>query len=389
MQKWLTMLAVFTLAAVVVACGGGDADPGGEDSGGDASASAEECAASIAHMGPLTGVAAELGQEQLHGTQIAVDQFNKENGTSIKLVQVDTELNPAVASTGAQRLVSNDDVVGVAGPATTGDALAVMPILGRADMPAVSMSAADVQLTAGDFETFFRVIPSNATQAPTMAQFALEEIEASEAVVVDDQSDYGRPLADGIQEELEKNGVSVRRESVNQDTQDFSAIVSRIKPSTDVVVLAWQIPANGQLFGKQMAEQGKDATIFGSQGLYSPSEFSIPGSYVTSFAPDVRAMDDPEAREFTKTFTDRFGQFGGTYAPSSYAAAMVVLEAIRSVCESGEDVTREAVLEAVRATQMEESILGHPISFAENGDVEDAQFNVFRITENGKYELVQ
>ena len=86
------------------------------------------------------------------------------------------------------------------------------------------------------------------------------------------------------------------RESISQDQTDFSALVSTIPDDAEVVFLPWQLAANAQTFGEQMAEQGKTAVIFGSDGLFS-ADFTIDGSYVSSFAPDIKGIpEDAERR---------------------------------------------------------------------------------------------
>ncbi len=69
---------------------------------------------------------------------------------------------------------------------------------------------------------------------------------------------------------------------------DFSSLVAQIGPEIDVVFLPWQIAANAQIFGRQLKKRGSKAIIVGSDGLDS-GDFKIPGSYVSSFAPDIRA----------------------------------------------------------------------------------------------------
>ena len=70
---------------------------------------------------------------------------------------------------------------------------------------------------------------------------------------------------------------------------DFSPLVATIPSDVDVVFLPWQIAANAQLFGQELKRQRKRAVIFGSDGLDS-GDFKIAGSYVTAFAPDIRAI---------------------------------------------------------------------------------------------------
>ena len=359
--------------------GKGVPNPGGTE--------AVDCTATIGIMGPFTGDVAAIGQEQLNWAKFAVDRFNEERGTTFTLEEGDTQLDPAQAATVAPQFVSNSDIQAVVGPAGSQEVEAVGSIYGNAGMAFISPSATATNLTE-DFDTFFRVVPTDADQGPTDATYMAEELGAQNVLIIDDQSSYSTGLADSTAAALEEAGVTVSRESVSQDQTDFSALVSAVADDTDVVFLPWQVAANAQLFGNQLAEQGKDAVIFGSDGLFSPDDFKIAGSYVSSFAPDITGLDDPEIQELATAFEEEYGDFG-TFGPPTFAATTVVMEAATAVCESGEEPTREAILEQMPETNLEESILGQPITFTENGDIEDATFFIFQVAEDGSYELVE
>jgi branched-chain amino acid transport system substrate-binding protein len=389
---WLLLALVAAFAIVAAGCGGddeGDGEPAAQDTGATDTGAAEavDCTASIGIMGPFTGDVAAIGQEQLNWAKFAVDQFNEERGTTFTLEEGDTQLDPAQAATVAPQFVSNSDIQAVVGPAGSQEVEAVGSIYGNAGMAFISPSATATNLTE-DFDTFFRVVPTDADQGPTDATYMAEELGAQNVLIIDDQSSYSTGLADSTTAALEEAGVTVSRESVSQDQTDFSALVSAVADDTDVVFLPWQVAANAQLFGNQLAEQGKEAVIFGSDGLFSPDDFKIAGSYVSSFAPDITGLDDPAIQELVTAFEQEYGDFG-TFGPPTYAATTVVMEAATAVCEGGEEPTREAILEQMPETNLEESILGQPITFTENGDIEDATFFIFQVGEDGSYELVQ
>ena len=390
---WLLLALVAAFAIVAAGCGSDDDDDGEpaaqETTGGTDTGAAEtvDCTASIGIMGPFTGDVAAIGQEQLNWAKFAVDSFNEERGTTFELVEGDTQLDPAQAATVAPQFVSNSDIVAVVGPAGSQEVEAVGSIYGNAGIAFISPSATATNLTE-DFETFFRVVPTDADQGPTDATYMADELGAQNVLIIDDQSSYSTGLADSTTAALEEAGVTVSRESVSQDQTDFSALVSAVADDTDVVFLPWQVAANAQLFGNQLAEQGKEAVIFGSDGLFSPDDFKIAGSFVSSFAPDITGLDDPAIQELVAAFEDEYGDFG-TFGPPTYAATTVVMEAATAVCEGGEDPTREAILEQMPETNLSESILGQPITFTENGDIEDATFFIFQVAEDGSYELVQ
>lgn len=387
---WLLLALVAALAIVAAGCGGDDEE---EPEAADTTATDDgemepvECTASIGIMGPFTGDVAAIGQEQLNWAKFAVDRFNEEHGTTFSLVEGDTQLDPAQASTVAPQFVSNSDIIAVVGPAGSQEVEAIGSVYAQAGLAFISPSATATNL-APDFETFFRVVPTDADQGPTDAQYMIDELGAQNVLVIDDQSSYSTGLADSTTAALEEGGVTVSRESVSQDQTDFSALASGVSDDTDVVFLPWQVAANAQLFGNQLAEQGKEAVIFGSDGLFSPDDFSVAGSFVSSFAPDITGLEDPAIQELVTAFEEEYGDFG-TFGPPTFAATTVVMEAARTICEGGDEPTREAMLEGMAATNLPESILGQPIAFTPDGDIQDAVFFIFQIAEDGSYELIQ
>ena len=149
--------------------------------------------------------------------------------------------------------------------------------------------------------------------------------------------------------------------------------------------LPWQIAANAQQFGTQMAEQNKKAVVIGSDGVYSPKDFSLEGAYVTSFAPDVRgvAAAADVVAAYQKAHDDTFGTFG----PPVYVAAQLIATGIMATCADGKPGTREAVTAAVKAVKLDNTILGGAVSLDPAGDVVGAKFYVSKVT-GGKYTLV-
>ena len=368
---------VVTLAVVAAGCGG-------SDSGGSASettTSGKPCDASIGVMTVLTGAAGPQGREMLHWAQLAVDQFNEANGTTIKVVEGDDQLDPAQAATIAQQWVSDDKIVAVVGPESDSTVDSAGPILGNAGLAMVSSTATSSRLTEGKYPTFYRVTPPDSLQGAQDAQYMTDTLDVKKVFVIDDQSAYSKGIADVVVPLLEDAGVDVSRDSVSQTNTDYSALVSKVADDTDVVFLPWMLAANAQLFGDQMAEQSKTATIFGTDGVFSPQDFKVDGSYLSSFSPDVQ--NNPDYADLVKEFEDRYGQFGA-FGLTTYPATQVVLDAVKQACDDDDGTAdRAAVADAVKNTDISDSILG-PISFEDTGEMTDAQFFVYTI-KDGKY----
>ncbi len=207
----------------------------------------------IGFLGPVTGAAAFIGKEQLGFSRYAIRRLAR--GT-IKLVEEDTQLSPARAARAGARLHANRDVLAVVGPAGSQEVLAVAPIFMRADrLPFISASAVAAALTNGSIPNFLRVVPSAAVQPATIAM-NIRLAKATDVLIVDDRTAYSRPLADGVQSRLRRDGVTVTRRSVDAKLTDFKALVATIGPRIDIVFLPWQLAANAQLFGRELEASG-------------------------------------------------------------------------------------------------------------------------------------
>ena len=383
MKRAASVLALVALAAAAVAATAIATPAAGT---GQAGAAAINCrGASIGFAGPLTGPAAFLGQEQISWSKFAVSQYNRQFRTKFRIVQGDTQLSAALARTVGRQFVSNSAIAGVIGPSTSQGVISAAGLFKTAGLAAVSGSATRTDLTTGGkYPTFFRVVPNDFVQAPSIVNFAIGTLKAKRVMVLDSQDDYSIALAKGVTYRFRLKGVRVDRESVAATDTDFSSIVTNVASDVQVVVFATQTAAAAQTLSNQLREQGKQAVVFGTDGAYSPTQFKPRNGYVSSFAPDIRQVrGGPAVVRGYNTFS-RNKAFG-TFGPPSYMATWVLMGAINTACRDG-SATRAEVTANVRRTNVP-SILGGQVRFTKKGDVAGAKFYVFKIT-NGRYTLV-
>ena len=387
MKGRLVLVAAAVGSLVVAGCSSSSSSSSSSSAAaaGGSSASTKACTTSIGIEAPITGPVAPLGTEQLHFAELAVSMDNAANNTKITLVQGDTQLQPAQAVTVTQQFISNSNIVGVVGPAGSQEVEAIGGPMGRAGMAFISGSATAVALTTGSYPTFFRVVSKDSVQGPQDANYIVKTLHPKALMIVDDQEAYSTGLVSAMVPVFQAAGIKVDHESVSQKVTDFSSLVAKVTPADTVVVLPWQIAANAQQFGRDMAQEHKTAVIFGTDGLFSPGTFSISGSYVSSFGPDITAM--PADAAIARAAAQKFGSFG-TFGPPVYAATHVIDEAIASVCKSGQTPSRSNVLAAIKKTNEPTSILGQPISFDSHGDLNGGKFFLFKIDSAGKYHLI-
>lgn len=196
-KKAVIMLFSFILVmSLLVGCG-----DGGATSGGDA----DEIKIGINYE--LSGDVASYGQASLDGIMMAFDEINEAggiDGKQIVPVDIDNKSDPAEATSVATRLMTEEDVVMALGPATSGNFMATIPVAQGNSIPILSSSStADVGVTtdaSGNvYDYVFRLCFNDSFQGVTMANFAKDNLSASNAVLITDtSSDYGKGLAENF-----------------------------------------------------------------------------------------------------------------------------------------------------------------------------------------------
>jgi branched-chain amino acid transport system substrate-binding protein len=334
---------------------------------------------SLGFMGPLTGTAAFIGKEQVGFARYAARLVGQKK---IRLVEADTRLQARRAAEIAQRFHADPNVLAVVGPAASREVLAVAPVFRRGSrMPFVSGSALSAPLTNGSIPSFFRVVPNESAQAPTIVG-QVRSLKAKRVVVVDDRTAYSRRLAAGVRAGLRGRGVPAATRSVSRSVKDFAPLVAALPRRADVVVLPWSVARNAQRFGRELRRQGRRVVIVGSDGLDS-ADFTIAGSYVAAFAPDIRGIAGNEA--FIRGYRDRFVS---NFGPPVYVATQVALVATRRACADGQ-ATRAEVEQELRRLRLRRTILGSGLRFTAHGDAAGARFAVFRLGRDGEKTLVR
>ncbi len=402
MKVRLTLVATALTALVAVGCGSSSSSSSSAAGTSSAAASAsssgsaaKSCKATIAIEGPFTGPVAQVGLEQLHFAQLAVADDNKANGTSVNLVQDDTQLTPSLATQKTQSILSSNAVATV-GPAGSQEVEAVGPLFGRAGMAFITGSATLPALTTdGKNPTFLRVVPNDNIQGPQDANYVINHLHPKAVLVIDDDEAYSQGLVKSMIPIFQKAGVKVDHETINgTDTGATlanainSLVTSKLNPDETVTMLPWQAAANAQQFGLAAQQQHKKTILFGTDGTNSPSQFKIPGSYVSNFGPDISGSDRPLDKQIVAGVA-KYGPYGSFGIPT-YAATDVEMKAIAAVCKSGQTPSRSNVLAAIRKTNIPPAAtpMAVNIAFKPNGDIVGQPGYLFKISSSGKYETI-
>ncbi len=266
--------------------------------------------------------------------------------------------------------MTQDKVVAVIGPATTGAFKATIPEAIKHKVPVVSGSATADDVTAdasGVKEYAFRICFSDSYQGTAMANFALDNLSAKKAVIImDSASDYAKGLAENFTKTFEAGGGSiVAQEAYVAGDQDFNSIITSIKGQDfDVIFIPGYYEEAGLII-KQARGQGIDVPILGADGFDSPVLLDKAGAEALNkiyFSNHYSSLDEsPVVQEFIKSFKEKYDKEPDAFNALGYDAAMFVADGIRRA----ENVKGEAVKNALEETTNFEGVTG-TISIDEN-----------------------
>lgn len=344
----------------------------------------------LAFVGPLTGDAANLGINIRNGMKVAIEESNAANDFTIELEEFDTQGDPAQATTLKDDFIGDESILAVVGPTFSGETKALLPSFDEAGLVMVSASAtnADLPTVVPDTPVFHRVIPDDNVQGAGLTDYITKVLEAEKVAYVNDNSEYGKGLADGTQGLLEAAGVTtVAVEAVDPKSQDFSSAVNAVKAAGPDLIFYGGYYAEAGRLRKQLVDGGVDAAFLSGDGALDPgfiesagaggegAQISCPCNLATEDSEDSRLVD------FAKAYKELNGAAAGTYSTEGYDAANMLIEGIKAG-----NTDRAKLLEYIEGIDTYDG-LSKPISFEDNGNVKATDVFVFEI-KGGKIVLL-
>lgn len=330
MKKWKLALMAATMAVstlVAAGCGGKEAATTNE--------------IRLGANFELTGGVAQYGQSAANGIKLAIKEANAAGGVlgkQIKLIVADNKSEPAEAGNATTKLITQDKVIAIFGPAASSNVLASTQIAQDNKIPLLTPTGTNTKITVdnGKVKDFaFRSCFIDPFQGQVMASFAQKTVKAKTAAIyIDSSSDYSKSLSQNFEEVFVKNGGTiVAKEAFLQKDQDFKAALTKIKAvNPDVIYIPAYYEEVGKII-KQARELGITAPLLGSDGWDSPKLAEIAGAAAlnnTFFTNHYSSQDkDPMVQKFVESYKKEYGQEPDAFAVLGYDGALMMIDAIK------------------------------------------------------------
>ena len=305
---------------------------------------------SIGVVLPATGrLASTFGVPIEQGFELALAEINKAQpgGRSIKFIIKDEQSTIEGAVAAYNKLIHQDGVSVILGPATSSAAKATFPIAQENGVVAFSPTSAARGLSAiGDF--VFRAALTTDVLIPSGIETTSAKLGYKTAATMYDESDvFSTDSDEAVREAFAANGVEVLvTETFQGGDTDFTAQLTRIKDTNpDIIFISSLSPEKpgilmqGRRLGipKSVPLVMRTLTIADVQAAGEAAEGAI------TFVGWASTADTPGNAAFVQNYSAKYGVGPSNYAARSYAALHILAKAISDAQSSDSAAIRDAL----------------------------------------------
>ena len=326
---------------------------------------------------PLTGGAATFGVEMKNAVEMAIEEQNGTGGVlgaRLEAAGFDDEASDAKGQAGAAALCQDPAVLAVVGHVNSNVSITASSVYAGCGLAMLTPMSSNPGVTDRGLPNVFRLTNRDDHKGPGLAAYLYRRAGKRRAVVVDDQTAYGKGLADLFAGAFARlGGTVVARPTVKVGDRDFQPLLAGLPADFDVVFFGGIAEAPYLL--QQMRERGQNQLFACGDGCWNVKGFIQPagaaatkgeGVLILSAAPAIGRV--PGSAAFAERYTKRFGPIAN-YALNSYDSARLVISAIQQAASAtGGRPTRADVVAALRKAQYQGVAYARPVTWDAKGD---------------------
>jgi branched-chain amino acid transport system substrate-binding protein len=228
----------------------------------------------IGYLPALTGPSSSTGIGINRGVQLAVQEINAAGGVDgrqIELISRDTQSDPTKAVNGAAELTRGQKVNVVFGPINSGEALAVVPMLARINVPQLHPCWVDTLTDPKKYPLCFRNGPTNQQIGGAANRYVVETLKRKKVAVISDTTGYGTASLIAYVPMLKTMGAEVVYQgNVDASNPDVKPEMLRMQAAGAEAVMPWSVNAGflSRLINTR-GQMGWDVPIVGQTTLGS------------------------------------------------------------------------------------------------------------------------
>ena len=268
-------------------------------------------------------------------------------------------------------MVERNKIHCMIGPLDTASALACDDYIRSAELPTMSVAAADDMTQRHPNPWFVRGTSTASQCSQPAADYCAKTLGWKRMGVIADDLAYGHEMCSGFLRVFEDaNGKIVQKLWPPLTVPDYGTYIAQLKTNLDGLFIGFA-GSNGARWVHQLTEYGlrDKVKMMGGMTAIDESLFKAMGDEalgILSSSWYSAAIDTPTNKKFVADMLKEYGIEPGFYAAATNTEAAVFDAACQAVGGKVEDKT--AFMKALRATDIKDTIRG-PVKFDDLGNV--------------------
>jgi branched-chain amino acid transport system substrate-binding protein len=318
---------------------------------------------------PLTGPSAAIGQEDLKGIQLAIEEARgKIGGRPVELVIADDQNSPNVGLTEVRRLVENEKVSAVLGSLNSAVALAIHAFATRAKVPYISGGIVRDLTDQRKSPYTFRASVAAGQLEGVIAQFAVQN-GWSDLILMGSDYAAGRDAVAQVGQTIKQlKGNIVSEAFPRAGETDYAPFFSRLVDRKADAVYGFFFGGDTLRFVRQYRSSGLKFPLIMTDVALSAGGVSqalgkdIDGVYSVEYW--FNGLTDAKSTAFIDAFTKKFNMAPEGIAYCGYVQGRVIVEALKKL--DGKVSDPDALAMAIRSVSFDAP--GGPFKFDANNN---------------------
>ncbi|MCX8070300.1 MAG: ABC transporter substrate-binding protein [Thermodesulfovibrionales bacterium] len=294
----------------------------------------------------ITGAASFLGEPEKNTIIMLADQINKAggiNGNPIEVIIEDSKSDETQAVLAAKKLIEKDKVLAIIGPSTTGESMAILPIMTSAKTPLISCAAgAGITQPVSERYWIFKS-PQYDYSAVEAIYNHLKKNNITKVGIISISNAFGDSGRKALNEMSQKYGITVvADERYGPKDSDMTTQLTKIKNSGAQAVINWSVGPGQVIVTKNWYSLKMGVPLYQSHGWGSKKNIELAGKaaegviaplsriVVWDKLPD-RHPQKALLKKYTLDYESRFKTEPGSFGGYAYDAFMMVVEALKKV----------------------------------------------------------
>ena len=326
----------------------------------------------------LSGTGATPGTNFDNGEKLAVKEINASGGIlgrKIDYVSTDTQTNPGIAKSVAQKAVDQKAYV-VLGPVHSGSMIVSMGETRAAEITNFTGGEAAV-ITRGGNPFVFRTSFTQSSSMPKLARYIKEQMKAGSVAMVYTNNDFGKGGRDEMQKALTAQGIKVVADvSTDPGQVDMSAAVLQVKQANPDVLFAYLTEEEGARLLRELKKQGFSKPIVGETTIIGQKVIDLAGDAAEGILGHVGLTADapqPAVRAFDQKYLAEYKQRSDHNGMKGYSAVYIIKAATEKTGKFDSRALASA-LHGIRISASENPGVLLDVSFDQNGDLDRESF---------------